>query len=275
MEVPLLTKEGHKVLNNEYCYGYTDKFGKWNNGFPCPKQSNGEPVYCCGTSTESYCCRKKNEEPQLPPPHDQTLLLGVALGTLLVVLILAVGACVLCRKRFLYKSRHQMNGGPLYRMHCSSSGANVYSFSGNESGAASPCIDGAISNTMGEMEPPPPPPRGLPSMEAFMVPCPGGGMHLTGPLPHMEPPPPYEAENPQATLNFGTIPITTQQHNMTNTLFNTATLENLHFAHQQSTTLPPNNRRQQHQRQHQHHSTNQQAQAHTNIRDPSYWSTKF
>lgn len=54
------------VLSSEYCYGYTDKFGKWNNGFPCPSPSSGEPVYCCGTSSEPYCCRKKEDDPPRP-----------------------------------------------------------------------------------------------------------------------------------------------------------------------------------------------------------------
>lgn len=283
MEVPLLSKEGHKVLNSEYCYGYTDKFGKWNNGFACPRQSNGEPVYCCGTATESYCCRKKNEEPQLPPPHDQTLLLGVALGTLLVVIILAVGACLLCRKRLLYKSRHQsMNGaavvppstGPLYRMHCSSSGANVYSFSGNDTSAASPCVDGAISEALGEMEPPPPPPpRGAPSLEAFMMPCPAGGMHLTGPIPHMEPPPPYEVENPHPTFHIGTIPnSSTAQQQRNNIIFNTATTGSFSLPQRQS-TVPPNSHHHQASRQ-RHHGAHSHAPT-TNSRDPSSWSTKF
>ncbi|XP_065293766.1 protein shisa-3-like isoform X2 [Dermacentor albipictus] len=279
MEVPVLSK-GHKVLSNEYCYGYTDKFGKWNNGFQCPAQSSGEPVYCCGTATEPYCCRKEEEEPPAPA-HDQTLLLGVALGTLLVVALLALGACLLCRRRMAHKNRHQtINGGPIYRMHCGSSSANTYSFSGHDSGATTPgtmpssgvtggggapvapssCHQhtasdrGALSEPFGEMEPPPPPPRDISSFSGLLTPCPCG-LHYNGPMPHMEPPPPYQVESPHSTLLVRTIP--SDASNCSQQSFGTLRISQQRPAQrfQQLPRLP-------------------QQQA-TTGRDPAYWCTKF
>ena len=37
-----------------------DSFGKWNNGFPCPKPDE-EEVFCCGTTTYRYCCTGRVE----------------------------------------------------------------------------------------------------------------------------------------------------------------------------------------------------------------------
>lgn len=280
MEVPVLSKDGHKVLSTEYCYGYTDKFGKWNNGFPCPAQSNGEPVYCCGTSTEPYCCRKKEDE---PPAHDQTLLLGVALGTLLVVALLALGACLLCRRRMAHKNRHQtINGGPIYRMHCGSSSANTYSFSGHDSAATTPgtvpsggsggapvapgnCHQhaasdrGALSEPFSEMEPPPPPPRDISSFSGLLTPCPAGGLHYNGPMPHMEPPPPYQVESPHSTLLVRTIP--SDPSNCSQQSFGTLRLS------QQR----PGRRFQQMPRTRAEQLQQQDAE----YRDPAYWCTKF
>ncbi|XP_077485984.1 uncharacterized protein LOC144097072 [Amblyomma americanum] len=281
MEVPVLSKEGHKVLSSEFCYGYTDKFGKWNNGFPCPAQTNGEPVYCCGTATEPYCCRKKEDEPPAQT-HDQTLLLGVALGTLLVVALLALGACLLCRRRMAHKNRHQtINGGPIYRMHCGSSSANTYSFSGHDSGATTPgtvpagvvgggagvgqgsCHQhdvpergGALPEPFSELDPPPPPPRDISSFSGLLTPCPAGGLHYNGPMPHMEPPPPYQVESPHSTLLVRTIP--SDASNCSQQSFGT-----LRISQQR-----PSQRFQQASR------LTQQQQALAG-RDPMYWCTKF
>ncbi|KAH8021950.1 hypothetical protein HPB51_018799 [Rhipicephalus microplus] len=301
-----------KVLSAEYCYGYTDKFGKWNNGFPCPAQSSGETVYCCGTSTEPYCCRKKEDEPPAPtheyvrhsasllgvmqeqmpkrvlksPPSTgrQTLLIGVALGTLLVVALLALGACLLCRRRIAHKNRHQtINGGPIYRMHCGSSSANTYSFSGHDSGATTPgtvpsggvagcggpvapgnCHQhapsdrGAISEPFNEMEPPPPPPRDISSFSGLLTPCPAGGLHYNGPMPHMEPPPPYQVESPHSTLLVRTMP--SDASNCSQQSFGTLRLSQQRPARR----FQPLPRTQQ----------MQQPQG-ADYHDPAYWCTKF
>lgn len=292
MEVPVLSKAGHTVLSSEFCYGYTDKFGKWNNGFPCPAQSGGEPVYCCGTASEPYCCRKRDEEPPAPPPHDQTLLLGVALGALLVVALLALGACLLCRRRMAHKNRHQtINGGPIYRMHCGSSSANTYSFSGHDSGATTPGVmpppvgsvgavvapgtcnqhpasdRGSLPEPFSELDPPPPPPRDISSFSGLLTPCPAGGLHYNGPMPHMEPPPPYQVESPHSTLLVGTMPVDASNCPQPQG-FGTLRI---------SQSRPPQQRYQQLPRLQQQQQQQQQLQQQAMMagRDPMYWCTKF
>ena len=44
----------------EYCIGYMDSDGQWNNGFYCPQWGDIQRNYCCGTLTHRYCC---------PPPE--------------------------------------------------------------------------------------------------------------------------------------------------------------------------------------------------------------
>ena len=49
------------VLSRDaFCSGYVDSFGKWNNGFPCPRPDEGD-VFCCGTVTYRYCCTGREE----------------------------------------------------------------------------------------------------------------------------------------------------------------------------------------------------------------------
>ncbi|XP_047738792.1 protein shisa-1-like, partial [Hyalella azteca] len=57
MALPELLHTDHQVLGEDYCPGYTDGFGHWNNGFPCPSlAADMPPVRCCGTATHKYCC---------------------------------------------------------------------------------------------------------------------------------------------------------------------------------------------------------------------------
>ncbi|XP_023227991.1 protein shisa-2 homolog isoform X3 [Centruroides sculpturatus] len=140
MEVRVLGDQDHEVLGTEYCSGYTDSFGKWNTGFYCPNLGNGEPVYCCGTTTYKYCCTKRDEEHR--PAVDQTVLLGIVLGVLLAVVLVTLVSCLVCRRCLHFgRRRPAVNGGPLYRMHCSSTAsgvANMYSFSGQNSAVTTP-----------------------------------------------------------------------------------------------------------------------------------------
>jgi hypothetical protein len=46
------------ALGSEFCSGYMDTTGKWNNGFYCPGEST-EEQFCCGTSTFKYCCPQR------------------------------------------------------------------------------------------------------------------------------------------------------------------------------------------------------------------------
>ena len=49
------------VLGSEYCSGYMDALGKWNNGFYCPASDESQDVFCCGTESHKYCCTKKDQ----------------------------------------------------------------------------------------------------------------------------------------------------------------------------------------------------------------------
>ena len=40
----------------EYCRGYQDEHGQWNNGFFCPRWGPRDRDYCCGTDRHRYCC---------------------------------------------------------------------------------------------------------------------------------------------------------------------------------------------------------------------------
>lgn len=46
----------------EYCSGYTDKHGQWNNGFFCPKWGRPDQVYCCGPENHRYCCTIQRDD---------------------------------------------------------------------------------------------------------------------------------------------------------------------------------------------------------------------
>ena len=49
------------VLGSEYCSGYVDALGKWNNGFYCPASDESQDVFCCGNEYHKYCCTKKDQ----------------------------------------------------------------------------------------------------------------------------------------------------------------------------------------------------------------------
>jgi len=40
----------------EYCAGFVDVHGQWNNGFYCPKWGDPDVPYCCGDEHQRYCC---------------------------------------------------------------------------------------------------------------------------------------------------------------------------------------------------------------------------
>ncbi len=49
------------VLGSEFCSGYVDVIGKWNNGFYCPASDESPDVFCCGSENHKYCCTKKDQ----------------------------------------------------------------------------------------------------------------------------------------------------------------------------------------------------------------------
>ncbi|KFM62476.1 Protein shisa-9, partial [Stegodyphus mimosarum] len=142
-DVKELTDHDHEVLGADFCSGYTDIFGKWNTGFDCPRMGNGETVYCCGTVTYKYCCTRRDQH--TGTGISQSVLLGSALGSVLMVILVTLVSCLICRRCVPYRRAHpSLNGGPLYTMHCSSttSGmANMYSFSGQTTAVTTP-LDG-------------------------------------------------------------------------------------------------------------------------------------
>ncbi|GFX23175.1 uncharacterized protein TNCV_2933391 [Trichonephila clavipes] len=72
----------------------------------------------------------------------QSVLLGSALGSVLMIILVALVSCIICRRCVPYRRAHpSLNGGPLYTMHCSSTAsgmANMYSFSGQPSSVTTP-----------------------------------------------------------------------------------------------------------------------------------------
>ncbi|XP_045102742.1 uncharacterized protein LOC123499144 isoform X1 [Portunus trituberculatus] len=156
MAHPIPMHEDHQVLGEEYCSGYIDTFGKWSNGFPCPRQDNDHPVYCCGTDNYKYCCNKRDmhalshDIPQLP------LVLGVVFGVAVAIIVIVVVSCFHCSCCLLYKKRQPTNGGPLYQMHCPSTAsgvANMYSFSGTTTPSETPrSLSRASSRSHGTVE---------------------------------------------------------------------------------------------------------------------------
>lgn len=211
MEVRVLGDQDHEVLGTEYCSGYTDSFGKWNTGFYCPSLGNGELVYCCGTTTYKYCCTKRDEEHR--PAVDQTVLLGIVLGVLLAVVLVTLASCFICRRCLnIRRRRPAVNGGPLYRMHCSSTAsgvANMYSFSGQNSAVTTPidtnephilvnldCHHPNISNQL--------PVFGTSVADSSHLESnPHGARHMFyHTIVPQEPPPPYQMSSPVSSSGF-------------------------------------------------------------------------
>ncbi|XP_055936960.1 protein shisa-9-like [Argiope bruennichi] len=139
-DVKELASQDHEVLGSDFCSGYTDIFGKWNTGFDCPRMGNGETVYCCGTVTYKYCCTRRDQHSG--SSISQSVLLGSALGSVLMIILVTLVSCLICRRCVPYRRAHpSLNGGPLYTMHCSSTAsgmANMYSFSGQPSSVTTP-----------------------------------------------------------------------------------------------------------------------------------------
>ncbi|XP_035707093.1 dual specificity protein kinase splA [Folsomia candida] len=50
--------KGHQVFGKDFCSGFVDKDGNWNNGFYCPPISpdTSTAIFCCGDAVFKYCC---------------------------------------------------------------------------------------------------------------------------------------------------------------------------------------------------------------------------
>ncbi|XP_059098406.1 G-box-binding factor-like isoform X2 [Tigriopus californicus] len=128
LQLPL--NQDHEVLGSEYCSGYMDALGKWNNGFYCPASDESQDVFCCGSDYHKYCCTKKDQVIQ-SEVQDITVLVGIILGASAAILILTLVSCFCCSCCLLYKKRNPSSSS-MYRLHNASehSGVtNMYSLS--------------------------------------------------------------------------------------------------------------------------------------------------
>jgi len=50
------------ILGSSYCSGFVDSSGRWNSGFYCPETEELISVFCCGSSTDKYCCTKADQK---------------------------------------------------------------------------------------------------------------------------------------------------------------------------------------------------------------------
>ncbi|CAL4145472.1 unnamed protein product, partial [Meganyctiphanes norvegica] len=129
------------VLNEDFCSGYMDPFGKWNNGFICPPLDDGSPGLCCGVETLRYCCNGKGPLHTAESSTQLHLVMGIVFGVSVAMVVSVVICCFKCSCCLLYKKRQPTNTGPLYRLHCSSAAsgvANMYSFSATTTPAETP-----------------------------------------------------------------------------------------------------------------------------------------
>jgi len=86
---------GVAILGSEYCSGYIDLLGKWNNGFYCPSSDQTVNVFCCGSDSHKYCCTKKDQIIQ-DEMEGLTLVIGVLVGASTALLLLTIISCVCC-----------------------------------------------------------------------------------------------------------------------------------------------------------------------------------
>jgi hypothetical protein len=91
------------VLGVEFCTGYLDSFGNWNNGFYCPQYNYG-PAFCCGTEFFKYCCSK--EDVLIQELEELPLILGAMFAALAASIGCVVFVCFCCACCPLYKKRH-------------------------------------------------------------------------------------------------------------------------------------------------------------------------
>ncbi|XP_037086480.1 protein shisa-2 homolog [Pollicipes pollicipes] len=126
--------DDHEVLSRDaYCSGYVDSFGKWNNGFACPKLEE-EPVFCCGTSTYRYCCTTREHT---DPGGDANtvigdnlpLVLGVAVGAVVTIALVTIISCCLCKGCLCYKKRGGGKRDSLHSPTAANGVTNMYSYS--------------------------------------------------------------------------------------------------------------------------------------------------
>ncbi|XP_054716139.1 protein shisa-like-2B isoform X2 [Uloborus diversus] len=177
---------------SDFCSGYTDVFGKWNTGFECPRMRSGETVYCCGTVLYKYCCTRK--EHNTGPGISQSVILGTTLGSVVVLILVAVVSCLVCRKCPPYRRAHpSINGGPFYNLHCSSTTSGMTNlYSGQTTASTTPHDNAHIMIDMDAMN----------LHRASTLQMSRMGLRYDAPS---DPPPPYNEQQP---MNGDAVPMT-------------------------------------------------------------------
>ncbi|KAK2175493.1 hypothetical protein NP493_728g01034 [Ridgeia piscesae] len=97
----------------EYCRGFLDQHGQWNNGFFCPRWGPRDRDYCCGTERHRYCCPPTTDVRQTrnTDGHNAALVTGLAVGCLALLFTAAVVSCYFCRCCWVYKRRKRRRSG--------------------------------------------------------------------------------------------------------------------------------------------------------------------
>ncbi|GAB6029193.1 hypothetical protein CHUAL_004966 [Chamberlinius hualienensis] len=146
MSIRLNVDDDHEVVGSGYCMGHTDSIGKSSPGFYCPTEDLPSAIYCCDTFGYKYCCTKKDETHA--SISDLAMTLCIVGGATFVVAVLVCIACICCHVKRQHQKRSATINGPIYRMHCSSTGsgvANMYSFSNQNSSVTTPIdINGPV-----------------------------------------------------------------------------------------------------------------------------------
>ena len=94
MSLSLLTA----LVGSEYCSGYTDILGIWNEGFFCPSHSaTNNNVFCCGNQIHKYCCTKKDLVlDELMETSSVTLIIATMVVVSSLLLVATIISCLCC-----------------------------------------------------------------------------------------------------------------------------------------------------------------------------------
>ncbi|ELT92085.1 hypothetical protein CAPTEDRAFT_227393 [Capitella teleta] len=115
--------------SREYCRGFIDKHGQWNNGFSCPKWGSPDDQYCCGDDMDRHCCPPP-EHGSRKPDYDVTgslpVIVGALVATLIMLATISVLMCFFCRCCWAYKRRKRQNHATDCQSHSISTRANAY-----------------------------------------------------------------------------------------------------------------------------------------------------
>ncbi|XP_035677836.1 protein shisa-4-like [Branchiostoma floridae] len=91
------------TASGERCRGYTDIFGDYHAGFNCPTSSDfSSETYCCGISSNPYCCSSCLFSQYTISCDDDILYLstgaivGIAVGCIAFVAIIITVCCCCC-----------------------------------------------------------------------------------------------------------------------------------------------------------------------------------